>query len=746
MTYEELSPEQRLLIDTAMTGRNVLVNACIGSGKTTAVQALCSQLNSVRSCWTGQTPRVLYLTYNNLLKVDAQGKIHNTNTRVTNYHGFAYGALLGAGFSEHEIGHSDSIQLFNQNFQHIARSCMFDTLVVDEYQDIDTEISELLRNIASVNPAMQKIVVGDMCQKIYDRTCLSVPEFMTGFLGQNAAQLEFTKCFRLNNALAADIGQVWGKKIVGVNNDCEVLNLSFDETFEFLKYQNPGDVLCLGGNQGQRSRMQNRLERECPDVYNKQTLWSKIREGDSGVRAYRPDLAIFTTYDGSKGMEKPVCVIFDWDLAYWESRISKPGARYEILRNIFLVAASRGKSKIIFVKPEESKSRGRNYNARGKYDWGYTPRNGKKPQDLLQSSNKRSIALTWDILSKNHGDSNILEDVTMSSMFEFKHVEHVEAAYKLLKVKKLQRAVDEIPVRNFDGQIDLSPCIGICQEVMYFANTSIDKMIEAFFATNPRMSHKRCRGYEEWPLESKILYLSSLSTQQERYLSQVELPLLTPEQEDEIKSRLRKLLPADSITQRRCEVVFYPADIPKSELTKKKILFSAVGDCDVLQDDMIYELKFVSALQHTHFLQTAMYMMGHNRKKGRLWNVRDNQIYEIEIIDPVAFMNAVVTCVTKGQYGRCQYKAYGSGDVSGSDAFNYFKKVYEFCAANQTVCERLAYRVANSNSFSAGEIEQYFKDLKIRLPVPGDLYGRFAPGVLEQIQQSRLEAAAQQAG
>ena len=737
MDYNDLSSEQKLMIDTAMTGRNVLVDACIGSGKTTAIQALCSRLSEVRSYRTGQQPRVLYLTYNSLLKVDAQGKIHNTNTRVTNYHGFAYGTLRGAGFSSDEIGRSDSIQLFNQYFEYIARSCVFDTLVVDEYQDIDTEISELLTNIASVNPAMQKIVVGDMCQKIYDRTCLSVPEFMGQFLGENAAQLEFTKCFRLNRELAQNIGQVWGKKITGVNNDCKVMHLSFDDTFEFLSYQNPGDVLCLGGNQGPRAKMQNKLERDCPDVYNKQTLWSKIKEGDSGIRAYDPNLAIFTTYDGAKGMEKPVCVIFDWDLAYWESRISKPGSRYEIIRNIFLVAASRGKSTIIFVKPDPPKST--RISQRKRYDWGYTPRDGKKPQDLIQSSSKRAIELTWDILSKPQDDSNILEDVTMSGMFEFKNVEHVEAAYKLLKVRKMRRAVDEIPVRNFDGQIDLSPCIGICQEVMYFANTNIDSMIEAFFATNPRMSHKRCRDYREWPLESKILYLSSLSTQQERYLSQVELPLLTPEQEDAIKGRLRKVLSSDAMTQKRCEVVFYPADLPDSELTKSNILFSAVGDCDVLEPEIIYELKFVSALQHTHFLQTAMYMVGHNRKLGRLWNVRDNQMYEIEIPNVKAFMDAVIKCATKGQYSCCKFRAYGTGDVSGSDAFNYFKKVYEFCSANQFVCERLAHRAA-LEQLSAGDIEQYFKDLKIRLPVPGDLYARFAPGVLEQIQAKQLEA------
>ena len=41
MKYEDLSQEQHLFIDLALQGENILVDACIGSGKTTAIQTLC---------------------------------------------------------------------------------------------------------------------------------------------------------------------------------------------------------------------------------------------------------------------------------------------------------------------------------------------------------------------------------------------------------------------------------------------------------------------------------------------------------------------------------------------------------------------------------------------------------------------------------------------------------------------------------------------------------------------------------
>ena len=86
-----LSDEQQLFIENALQGKNILVDACIGSGKTTAIQHLCNMLPG--------TKNVLYLTYNKLLKLDAKSKIKKRNVTVTNYHGFAYMILSRNGVS-----------------------------------------------------------------------------------------------------------------------------------------------------------------------------------------------------------------------------------------------------------------------------------------------------------------------------------------------------------------------------------------------------------------------------------------------------------------------------------------------------------------------------------------------------------------------------------------------------------------------------------------------------------------------
>ena len=66
MTYEDLTKEQQMLIDKAKNGENVLVDACIGSGKTTAIQVMCNEITD---------KNIVYLTYNRLLKLSTPSKL-----------------------------------------------------------------------------------------------------------------------------------------------------------------------------------------------------------------------------------------------------------------------------------------------------------------------------------------------------------------------------------------------------------------------------------------------------------------------------------------------------------------------------------------------------------------------------------------------------------------------------------------------------------------------------------------------
>ena len=593
-----LTDEQRQFIQYALDGHNVLVDACVGSGKTTAIQQLCQAYPLDK--------KILYLTYNRLLKIDAKEKINSSNTTVNNYHGFAFFCLKLYG---KKAGVNDLIQVFLDNRPKIPR---YDILILDEYQDIDQEISDLLMYIKEQNPTMQIIAVGDMRQKIYDKTTLDVQRFIDDFLGDRL-NVEFTRCFRLCNPWAEVLGRIWEKKIIGANENCRISTMTQKEIVEFLSAKEPAEILCLGARNGYMSNVLNILEDKYKDKYNKKTVYASISDHDNS-RSTQPskDTAIFTTYDSSKGLERKICVVFDFTESYWRIRVNAPQQKYEILRNIFCVAASRGKEEIIFVDQNEE----------------------------ILSEKSLSTPSETNMKFKN---------MNISEMFDFKYKEDIEECFSLLETKKIHRDdMSVIHIENKDELIDLSPCIGIYQEAVFFQKYNIDNDFVLYKILH---KDKNIDVSRYNTLDEKILYLMSLDTNHKRYLSQVKRKIVENDQRLQLEKRLGEVFSRSDDVQKICELQF-------SQKRSGSFAFSAVGYCDVIKDKTVYELKFVNELMHEHYLQCACYMAARNTKRGILWNTRTNDMYEITIPDKKKFLNAIAKTITKHQIEK-YYKPKG---------------------------------------------------------------------------------------
>lgn len=564
MANINLSNEQQYFITNALAGNNILVEACIGSGKTTVIQALCDMFPTNKL--------ILYLTYNKLLKIDAKSKIKNRNITVTNYHGFVYPYLMR---NDLKCGLSEAIQVFTENRLSIPR---YDILIIDEYQDIEKNFAEMLEYIKSTNPNMQIIMVGDMAQKIYDKTTLDVANWTQSFLTPNHIELEFTQCFRLQPALAKKLGSIWNKSIIGVNPFCQVHEMRKNQIVEFLAKQDPSDVLCLGAKTGGMVDVLNKLEEKYPEKYNKYTVYASIADRDANIEP-NENTAIFTTFDSSKGMEKPICIVFDWDEAYWEKRTRQPNTDAAILKNIFCVAASRGKKEIIFVR-----------------DVG--------------------VPLLTEKTICAQVERKKLKKVFTSEMFDFKYIEEVTKAYNMLdviEIKNNDNAV--IDINNADGMIDLSPCIGIYQELVFFKNYNIDDELKLTLSMRGYSNSKDL--IKALSTEQKILKTVALATNQNRYISQVKTPFVKPEEHNAIMNRLATKLSRDDCVQIPCT---YDLDGIKIK-----------GICDVIKDNTVWELKFTQALKQEHFLQLAMYLIAFKKEKGILWNVKTNEMHKVSI-------------------------------------------------------------------------------------------------------------------
>jgi len=594
----KLTNEQENFIKEALKGSNILVDACIGSGKTTSIQQLCNRMPKDKN--------ILYLTYNKLLKIDAKSKIHSPNTFVTNYHGFAWTMLMR--MHAQKPGISDIIQSFNDYQPALPK---YDVLIIDEYQDIELELAEMLYYIKESCPGIQIIAVGDMDQKIYDKTTLAVKPFIESFLG-NHTKLTFSYCFRLNKDYAGMIGQIWNKPIYGTNEELSVEILTTEKILDVLSGERPEDILCLGARTGDLPDMLNILETTHPEKFNKNTVYASIREQDSYGKANPTEKnAIFTTYDSSKGLERNICVIFDFQPSYWETRVNKPGQKADILRNIFCVAMSRGKKRIIFAQ-----------NTGG--------------EQILDP-------LTLCSVETQH---TAIDNQNISEMFDFKYKEDIEDCYNMLDIKEIpmeDRSL--INVKTHDGLIDLSPCVGIYQEAVYFNGFDIRKQYDLFNEVNRDIQIK---FDENKTIEEQILQLIAYNTRQNRYVDQVKPEFVTEEQKQKITDRLSTQLSRNEEEQIGCGI-----DVASWKDNGDLHEFSMIGYADVIKGKTVYELKFVSEITHEHILQCACYMAAQNLKRGIVWNIYDNKMLLVNLKNRNKFIKQVVNTVSKGEITNC---------------------------------------------------------------------------------------------
>lgn len=593
----DLTDEQERFVSLALDGRNVLVEACVGSGKTTAIQELCDR---VPSSW-----RVLYLTYNKLLKQDARDKISHGNVTVTNYHGLAWSVLRRAGVESSVSDLCDTLCAGGYPVGH------YDLVVVDEYQDLDQSLADVLTLVCEQNPGIQIVAVGDMAQKIYDRTTLDAHKFMSSLMGEHD-EMAFTKCFRLPADFAERLGRVWHKDIRGVNPDCEVVYVSEDEAYADLLALPTSDVLCLGATYGGMTRMLNRLESGAPYKYNKQTTWAKSRVGRSSPPTPPAGAAVFTTYDGCKGMERPVAFVFDWTVSYWNARTEKPCVSTETLRNLFCVAVSRGKRRIEIVRDSRSPFVG--------------------AEQLMAPESRTAI--------ERH--------VGIDSMLDFKRREDIEACHAALEVSEPYLLDGDdghvIKIVDHDRLIDLVPVAECLVRAAAVPGYNIDTDIVSFASTH-RDRHVDLGEVSRMTDRRKALYLVSLVTNQERYLKQVTVNPVSDMAAREARVRVARAIDADTAEiQTRSKIVF-PFDDGSTA-------FTATGNLDAVQDGVAWSVVFCDDVSHDQLVALAAHMVAQGLDEGRILDVRDGSVRDVHVPDRKALLDAVANCVTKGAVPR----------------------------------------------------------------------------------------------
>ena len=123
-------------------------------------------------------------------------------------------------------------------------------------------------------------------------------------------------------------------------------------------------------------------------------------------------------------------------------------------------------------------------------------------------------------------------------------------------------------------------------------------------------------------------------------------PFVTKEQANALNKRLDTEFNHEEQIQVHGQIDFEDSNHDK---------YTIKGIADVIKNNIVYELKFVSELKHEHYLQCACYMIMLGLDQGILWNTRNNEMYTITIPDKNRFLASVINTVTKNEITTPQY-------------------------------------------------------------------------------------------
>ena len=178
-----LSEEQLNFIKRASAGKNMLVDAPEGYGKTTALIELCERLPNRK--------RILFFASDRVAKNDVEEVLKKRNVTVAYFHGFAFKELRKIGvYGEPE----ELINLFNKVNPDVSE---YDLLIADEFQFIDAGSSQMLKNIKYHCDNLQIILAGNTANRFYDKKQFDAKIFADELLGEHE-EMRFANCYEVS--------------------------------------------------------------------------------------------------------------------------------------------------------------------------------------------------------------------------------------------------------------------------------------------------------------------------------------------------------------------------------------------------------------------------------------------------------------------------------------------------------------------------------------------------------------------
>lgn len=347
--------------DIMNTAGSMIIDACAGSGKTTT--AILLALNN-------PDKNILQITYNSMLKTETRQKIKKYmvgNMKVHTYHSLVTNYYDNKSFDDEHL-----TKIVKKNYPIRNNNDIFDMIILDEVQDMTMNYYELVRKFikdSNINESTLKLILlGDERQCIYTFKNAS-SQFLT--LAKKIWNIEFEKktlstSYRLTKEISWFINYCMLKenKIKSIKNSKKV-DYYIDDVFKIhnkigpiiKKFINNGEYYCddffillpsinTDNQKAPYKLLENYLVKsgiQCLTPIN-----DDVKLDDSIIK----DKVVFTTYHQSKGRERKVVIVYNFDNTYF-TYFGKDMDQ-NVCPNILYVACSRASDYLILIQHEKN--------------------------------------------------------------------------------------------------------------------------------------------------------------------------------------------------------------------------------------------------------------------------------------------------------------------------------------------------------------------------------------------------------
>jgi len=627
MILPDISTEQNNIIEQLLLNNNVVVNSVAGSGKTTTNLHIGQYFNNIN---------ILLLTYNSKLKLETREKakiLKINNIEVHSYHSFCVKYYERLCFTD------TIINKIIKNKNKPIKEFNYDLIVLDEAQDITSLYYELICKIYKDNNNINtKICIfGDIKQSIFDfnKADQRFIEYASDLFNFNS--YKWIKCnlsvsFRITYEMSLFINRCLLKEERIISNKisnnqpryiiCDAFgddsrSRSFDEVqYYFSLGYEPNDIFILApsikGIKSPIRQLENKIKTELHNVMvyvpnnDDEKLDEELLEGK----------IIFSTFHQTKGLERKVIIIFNFDNSYFE--YYKKDSNPFICSNELYVATTRGIERLTLLHHynneylnfiDEDIIQQYCYFEKSKL---IKPSKKNMKKDIDTSITEINKHLHMSVIDKCINELEIIQN----------------SNYKISKINIPLKISNNITTES------ISDITGIAIPCMFELKLNNKMTIYETLINNDYGKIEKYKINEKYIFNNidinnikidELLYISNCwNTFKNGFLFKIyqitNYDWLEKQKLDECVNRL------DNLNISNGSLFEYKLD--KNTILNRKLI--GYIDCIDIKNDIMYEFKCVQKIEKEHYLQLAIYMYMYEDKKRN--NITDKFSKEINKI------------------------------------------------------------------------------------------------------------------